>query len=114
MQYGLSGALAGLVNGAFGAGGGMVLIPMFRKVCRMEEKNAFATSVAVILPMSVVSALIYLLRADMDLLTALPYLIGGTVGGFFGGKVFKNIPTIWLKRIFGLFLLYGGVRSLFF
>ncbi|MBE6915660.1 MAG: sulfite exporter TauE/SafE family protein [Ruminococcaceae bacterium] len=114
VRYGLSGALAGLTNGAFGAGGGMVLIPLFRRFCKMEEKTAFATSVSVILPMSAVSALIYLLRSDVDFLTALPFLIGGTLGGFVGGKLFKNIPTLWLKRIFALFLLYGGVRSLFF
>ena len=110
----MSGALAGVINGAFGAGGGMILIPMLRKFCGIEEKIAFATSVSIILPMSAVSAIIYLWRADVDLLTALPCLVGGTVGGFLGGKLFTNIPTLWLKRIFALFLLYGGVRSLFF
>lgn len=113
-KYALSGALAGVINGVFGAGGGMVLIPMFCRVCKMEEKNAFATSVSVVLPMSAVSSVIYLLRQDMNFLTALPFLVGGLLGGFVGGRVFKRVPTLWLKRIFALFLLYGGVRSLFF
>ncbi len=114
MKFGVCGAAAGLVNGAFGAGGGMILVPLFKRFCGLEEKTAFATSVSVILPMSAVSALIYLLRADVDFLMALPFLVGGALGGFLGGKLFKNIPTVWLKRIFALFLLYGGVRSLFF
>lgn len=113
-KYALGGALAGLVNGAFGAGGGMILIPVFCRLCKMEEKRAFATSVSVVLPISAVSSVIYLLRQDMEFLAALPFLVGGVIGGFVGGRVFKRVPTLWLKRIFALFLLYGGVRSLFF
>lgn len=114
MKYGVTGALAGIANGCFGAGGGMILIPMFCRWCGMEEKHAFATSVSVILPMSAVSSVIYLMREEFSLAQALPFLIGGLVGGLIGGRVFKRVPTLWLKRIFALFLLYGGVRSLFF
>ena len=48
----------------------------------------------------------------VPLLTALPYLLGGLVGGFVGGKLFKKMPSAWLRRLFGVFLLYGGVRYL--
>ena len=34
------------------------------------------------------------------------------VGGWIGGKLFKNVPNTWLKRIFALFLLYGAARYL--
>ena len=44
-------------------------------------------------------------------MAALPYLIGGTVGGWAGGKWFKGVKMPWLKRSFGLLLIYGGVRS---
>ena len=114
LKYAASGAVAGLANGFFGAGGGMFLVPLFCRWCHLEEREAFATSVAVIAPMSAVSAGIYLFRGDVSLKTAFPFLIGGLVGGLFAGKFLKRIPTVWLRRMFALFLLYGGVRSLFF
>jgi len=33
------------------------------------------------------------------------------VGGWAGGKWFKGMKMTWLKRAFGLLLIYGGVRS---
>lgn len=114
LKYALTGAGAGIANGIFGAGGGMILVPLFCRWCGMEEKRAFATSVSVILPMSVVSSIVYLLREDMALSAAWPFLAGGLVGGLIGGRVFQRVPTAWLKKIFAVFLLYGGVRSLFF
>lgn len=90
----------------------MVLVPLLSRWCHLPEKRAFATCVAVILPMCVISAAVYLFRAPFDFMQALPYLIGGAAGGFIGGKLFKNVSTLWLRRIFAAFLLYGGVRYL--
>ena len=109
-KYAISGIAAGVVNGLFGAGGGMVLIPLFIKLSRMEEKRAFATSVAVILPLSLVSAAVYFFRGGFDLSAALPFIIGGGVGGFVGGKVFKKVSARFLKVTFALFMIYGGIR----
>ena len=50
-KYAVSGALAGAVNGLFGGGGGMVLVPLLSGWCGMEGKRSFATCVAVILPL---------------------------------------------------------------
>ena len=75
-KYAVSGALAGAVNGLFGGGGGMVLVPLLSGWCGMEGKRSFATCVAVILPLSAVSAAVYLLRQGFELAAALPYLLG--------------------------------------
>lgn len=108
----LTGTLGGLVNGLFGGGGGMVVVPLLTRWCGVEEKKAFATCVAVIFPFCLLSAAIYLFRTDFDLLTALPYLMGGLAGGFVGGKLMDRVSVVWLRRIFAAFLLYGGVRYL--
>lgn len=111
-RYLLAGAAAGLCNGFFGGGGGSVLVPALTGLCGLEQRRAFATSVAVILPLCALSAGIYLLRGGLDLMTALPYLVGGALGGWAGGRWFRGIKVCWLRRVFGLLLLYGGVRSL--
>lgn len=108
----LTGALGGLVNGLFGGGGGMVVVPLLTRWCGVEEKKSFATCVAVIFPFCLLSAAIYLFRTDFDLLTALPYLAGGLGGGFVGGKLMDRVSVVWLRRIFAAFLLYGGARYL--
>lgn len=108
----ISGVAAGLVNGCFGGGGGMVLVPLLNGWCGLQQKKALATCVAAILPFCVLSAAIYVLRTDFDWLLALPYLIGGALGGAVGGRLFQNVSALWLRRLFALFLLYGGVRYL--
>ena len=113
LRYALSGGAAGLVNGFFGGGGGSVLVPLFTRIGGLNQRQAFATSVAVILPLCILSAAIYLFRSGLDWNTALPYLAGGTVGGWLGGKWFRGMNMIWLKRLFGVLLIYGGVRCFF-
>ena len=110
-KYAVTGALAGAANGFFGAGGGLFLVPLLVSWTKMEERHAFATSVAVILPLSVVSAAIYWMRGGLDFGTAWPYLIGGALGGVIAGCIFKKVKLLWLRRVFGLLILYGGVRA---
>lgn len=110
----LAGGLAGLVNGFFGGGGGMILVPLLIRRSGLDPRRAFATSVAVILPLCCLSSVIYLIRGGLDPTAALPYLAGGLVGGFVGGKVFRRLNMDWLRRGFALFLLYGGIKSLLF
>lgn len=111
LKAALTGGLAGIANGFFGSGGGMVLIPMFLRFLKMDERKCFATSVFVIAPISAVSAVIYFLRGSLDITAAWPYLLGGVIGGFVGGKVFKNVSLDLLRRAFGLMMIYGGIRT---
>ncbi len=108
----IAGLLTGALNGFFGAGGGMLLVPLLIRWVKLDERCAFATSVFIILPLCIVSAGVYLFRAGINPAPAIPFLIGGLAGGFIGGRIFKQIPTAWLHRVFGLLLLYGGIRCL--
>ncbi len=109
----VSGGAAGLVNGLLGGGGGMLLVPLLSRWQKLGDRKAFATSVAVILPLCVLSSAIYLLRGQLELASALPYLLGGAVGGVLGGKLFKNVDMLWLRRGFALLILYAGARAAF-
>ena len=109
--YALAGGAAGVVNGFFGGGGGMILVPLLAGKCGLDQRKSFATSVAVIAPLCALSAGIYWFRGDLDLAAALPYLTGGLIGGIIGGKVFRKLSIVWLRRGFALLILYGGVRA---
>lgn len=108
----MAGLLAGVINGLFGAGGGIVLVPLLRRWVGLSDRETLASSVAIILPVSLLSGLVYWNKNGMDMLSAWPFLAGGLVGGLIGGKVLRRIPVTWLQRAFGLLLLYGGVRYL--
>ena len=110
----VAGGAAGLANGFFGGGGGMLLVPMFTRWCGLDQRQAFATSIAVILPLCALSSAIYWLRGGLDFMLALPYLLGGVLGGFLGGRMFKKLNMVWLRRAFALLILYGGAKALFF
>jgi len=108
----IAGGAAGLANGLFGGGGGMVFLPILSRWGSLPQRKLYATCVGVIFPICLVSAGIYLWRGGVSLLQALPYLLGGAVGGFLGGKLYGKISTRFLKWLFALFLFYAGVKYL--
>ena len=108
----LAGGAAGLANGLFGGGGGMVFLPIQSRWGDLSQRKLYATCVGVIFPVCLVSAAVYLWKGGVSLAEALPYLAGGLAGGFVGGRVFKNLSMTWLRRGFALLILYGGVKAL--
>lgn len=107
----LWGLLIGTVNGLFGAGGGMIAVPVLKKM-GLEQKEAHANAIAIILPITVISAIMYLLRDKVVLSDALIYLPTGVIGALIGTVCLKKISPLWLKRIFGGFIIYAGIRLL--
>lgn len=112
LRFGLCGAAAGLINGFFGAGGGMVLVPLLIHLGRLEDKKAFPSAIAVILPLCFATIAVYWTQELLSVAQALPYLAGGLLGGLAGGILFKNVPTQFLHKGLGLIILWGGFRLL--
>jgi uncharacterized membrane protein YfcA len=110
-KYAVTGALAGMANGLFGSGGGLFLVPLLTRWAKLPQRKAFATSVAVILPLSLISAGVYWFKGGLDLSGAWPYLLGGFLGGILSGRLFQRVPLTFLRRVFGALILYGGVRA---
>ena len=108
----LAGFCAGAVNGLFGAGGGMVLVPLLTAVTDLQEDEIFPSSIAMILPLCVVSLGVTALRRGLDIRTAFPYLLGGALGAVPAGVWGQKIPLKWLHRGLGLLILWGGLRYL--
>lgn len=105
-----AGLCAGIVNGIFGGAGGMVLIPMLGRLTELEDGALFPMSVSVMAPVCALS--LVLSGGPLPWTEALPYLIGGALGGAAAGLWGRRIPTRWLHGIFGALLLWGGVRYL--
>ena len=105
------GGAAGAVNGLFGAGGGAVLVPLLGRKAGLNEQERFPASVAIIAPVSILS-LLFSGPWQLTFRQILPYLIGSALGGIAAGLWGKRIPTVWLHRLFGAVILWGGIRYL--
>lgn len=108
----LAGGCSGLLNGLFGSGGGMVAVPFLKK-CGLEPKEAHATSISMILPMSLVSSWLYLSGGAFALGEAWIFLPGGVAGAIAGALLLKKISTPLLNKIFGAFMVFAAVRLFF-
>lgn len=108
----LAGGAAGAVNGLFGAGGGMVLVPLLAWLTCIDPKSLFPSSISVILPICIVSLTVAATRGSLPWGAAFPYLIGSAVGGIFAGIWGKKIPVKWLHRGLGILIIWGGFRYL--
>jgi len=108
----LAGLCAGAINGLFGAGGGMVLVPLLTKVSGLQDRAVFPASVCMILPICIVSLFMSTNVQGIPFPLLLSYLAGSTAGGLIAGLTAKKIPTLWLHRGLGLLILWGGVRYL--
>ena len=108
----LAGLLAGIVNGIFGGAGGMLLIPALQRLTDIREDALFPMSVSVMLPVCLLSVWLASRAAPLPWADSAPYLLGSIGGGLLVGLFGRRIPTIWLHRIFGVMILWGGIRYL--
>jgi len=108
----ITGLITGFVNGLFGAGGGMILVPAMQHFLKIETHKSHASAIAVILPLSLVSAFVYLRGVPADWGAVLWVSLGGTVGGFVGAKWLKKISSGKLHKLFGAVMALAAIRMI--
>ncbi|MCL2753214.1 MAG: TSUP family transporter [Defluviitaleaceae bacterium] len=107
------GVVCGILNGLLGSGGGVAAVISLRKFFKLETHRCHATAIAIILPLTLVSAAIYLFKYDVELMTALWVTVGGIAGGIAGAKWLAKISARWLHLIFGGIMIFAAVRMFF-
>jgi len=110
----LTGALAGLINGLFGGGGGMIVVPMLVMLLKCNPKKAHATALLIILPLSITSGLFYAAFGSLDLQVGVPVTIGVILGGVLGAFLLSKLSSKWVVIIFSIVMAAAGVKMLFF
>ena len=108
---GAAGALVGIVNVLLGAGGGILAVPILKK-CGLTQKQAQANAVAVILPLTIISFIIYIKKQYVNFFDSLWIIPFAVLGALIGTFVFRKLSSSVLKRIFGVFMIWAGVRML--
>lgn len=109
MRTALIGIIAGIISGMFASGGGLILVPVYTYVLKLNEKDARATSLFCILPMVILTAVIYGKNNFIEWNIGIKCALGGIIGGIIGGKLLNKIPDKYLQIAFIIFLLYAGI-----
>lgn len=109
------GAVTGFINGFFGGGGGMIVVPVMTLLMKIEQKTAHATAIAVILPVSIISTAIYFFSgtSGAEFSPTLFTSIGVTVGGIIGALILKKIDNKILVKGFAVVMFIAGIKLLF-
>lgn len=106
------GLVTGLVNGLFGSGGGTILIPFLEDKFNVEEQKSHATSIAVILPISIVSSFIYIKNVEVDWKNLLLVILGSVGGGYVGAKLLNKVSGGFIHILFGITMIVAAIRMI--
>lgn len=104
------GAAVGFINGFFGGGGGMLLVPLLEKGLKMETKRAHATAILIILPISIASAIMYIVNGYTDWPATGYISLGVVTGGLLGAWLLKKLNPTAVGVIFSLLMLAAGLK----
>jgi len=108
----ISGLFVGAINGFFGGGGGMVVVPILIFVLKLVEKKAHATAIFIILPITIASAIIYLIKQKLEIMLLVYVGIGFIVGGIIGSLLLKKINNKVLRIIFAVVMIVAGIKMI--
>lgn len=106
------GIITGLINGLFGSGGGIIVVPALIFLLGMDDHKAHATAISIILPLSIISTIIYFINGSIPFKVAISVAIGGVLGGYIGARTLNKIPPLVLRKIFGSVIIYTAIRMI--
>jgi uncharacterized membrane protein YfcA len=112
VKLAITGVIGGLLSGAFGVGGGILMVPLLINLVGMDQRRAAATSLVAIIPASLAGSLTYLARGQVDVPAAVLLAVGGVVGSLLGTRLLRRLPLALLRWMFIALLVIVAIRML--
>lgn len=109
---GLLSLCAGFINGFIGTGGGVIILLTLKKLHKDDEKAAYASVAAVVLPMAVISAAVYCISKPDIISDALPYLPFALIGGALGAYLLSRVKVRAVSLLFSFLAVFSGAAAL--
>lgn len=95
----VTGLGVGTVSGMVGAGGGFILIPVMVTVLRLSLKASIGTSLGVVLIGATMGVVGKLVSSQVDILFAVPLVVGSIISASFGARVSNQISPATLRIV---------------
>ena len=108
----LVGAVAGVLSGLLGIGGGAVMVPAMTLLMGLTQHVAQGTSLLVIIPTAISGSITHFRMGNIRLETAAWLSAGGIVGAVAGASLALASPDAILRLLFGCYLAFTGARML--
>ncbi len=108
----LIGLVAGLLGALCGVGGGIVMVPAFTLALGLDQKNAVATSLAVIVATAAVATINNARHSLIDWKIVGITAFAAMLAAWFGSDLMRSLSSDQLSKIFGLVLIAFGVNML--
>lgn len=101
----VTGLLAGILSGLFGVGGGTVIVPLLVLFLQFNQRLAAGTSLAAIVPTTLVGVVAYAAHDSVAWIPALILAAGAVFGAQLGTRLLNMISQSTLRWCFVAFLL---------
>jgi len=95
----------GLLSGLLGVGGGIVMVPLLVLWAGFAQRDAHATSLGAIIPISIAGIATYGVAGEVRYGTALALAAGSVLGAPIGARLLSRMDERMLKIVFGVFLV---------
>lgn len=107
------GAVAGVLSGMFGVGGGILMVPAMVVLIGFGQHRAHATSLAAIVPIAAVGAVVFGRADSINLLAAVVLAAGSLLGVQAGARLMNRLSDARLSITFGAFLVILALAMFF-
>lgn len=108
------GLSAGIVSGAMGIGGAIIMVPALVYFFGMTQHQAQGTSIAILLfPIGLLAFINYYKGGYVNFKFAVVVMLAFVIGGWLGSKFAINVSDKTLKTIFGILLVLVGLKMVF-
>ena len=106
----VTGLTGGFFSGLTGVGGGVILVPLLRRLLGLSQHGAHGTSLAIVIFVGPAGLIGYWINGNVDWNVALWLSVGSAMGAYFGAVTMSRLAPRALQLVFGLFLLAVAVR----
>jgi len=117
MQYLLFiilGIAAGILGGTLGVGGGIIVVPLLVLFFGFSQHLAQGTMMAIfLLPTSILGFWVYYKAGHINIPAAVLIAIGMVAGTALGSVYAQTLPAPVLKKMFGVIMILGGLKLIF-